>query len=87
MLCFRCNVGTVRQSDGTFFNTGLPPGFPDLLILTDQGTTIYCEVKAPGGKQRPDQVNFMNRIREMNHIYILVYNLNQFIEEVTKYAR
>lgn len=26
---FRANVGTVKQSDGRYFTTGLPGGFPD----------------------------------------------------------
>lgn len=74
-LCFRCNVGRVRMAKGGWFDTGLPSGFSDLLILGVHGDTYFCEVKAPGGKQRPDQINFMNIVRERGFKYILAYSV------------
>lgn len=32
-LCFRCNVGRILTANNTYFDTGLPSGFSDLLIL------------------------------------------------------
>lgn len=81
LLCFRCNVGKVRLMDGGWFDTGLPTGFPDLLILDNNGHTYYCEVKAPGGRQRPDQIKFMDTIRSKGHKYILAYKVKD-VEEV-----
>lgn len=75
ILCFRCNVGRVRTADGGWFDTGLPEGFSDLLIL-HEGKCIFCEVKAPGGKQRPDQIKFMQTVRERGFTYLLAYSVN-----------
>ena len=71
VLCFRCNVGKVRAADGSWFDTGLPNGFPDLLILDNHGHTLYCEVKALKGRQSEDQVRFMGLVRSKGHHYIV----------------
>lgn len=73
-LCFRCNVGKVKCEDGTWFDTGLPTGFSDLLILGSNGDTYFCEVKAPGGKQRPDQLKFEEIVTNRGFKYILAYS-------------
>ncbi len=79
ILCFRCNVGKVRMTDGGWFDTGLPEGFPDLLILNNNGETYYVEVKTPTGKQRPDQINFMNEIRRRGHKYLIARSVNDIM--------
>ena len=79
ILCFRCNVGKVPTSDGGWFDTGLPEGFPDLLILSNDGITYYVEVKTPTGKQRPDQIKFMNEIRRRGHIYLIARSVNDIM--------
>lgn len=80
ILCFRCNVGRVRTADGKWFDTGLPEGFPDLLILDNNGKVIFCEVKTPTGKQKPDQIRFMNTVRQRGFTYIVARS----VEDVSK---
>lgn len=80
ILCFRCNVGRVRAMDGTWFDTGLPEGFSDLLIL-HEGRCIFCEVKAPDGKQRQAQIQFQKVVEEQGFLYIVAKS----IEDVSKY--
>lgn len=63
---FRGNVGKLRLSDGRFFSTGLPNGFPDLFgFKWSNGKIFFIEVKTPKGRIRPDQIAFhmdlMNR--------------------------
>lgn len=70
ILCFRCNVGKVKMEDGRWFDTGLPSGFPDLIILFNH-TIYFCEVKTRKGRQREDQINFMNQIRARGYIYFV----------------
>lgn len=82
ILCFRCNVGKWQTIDGKWIDTGLPAGFPDLLILTNDGRTIYCEVKTLKGKQRQDQINFMNQIRSKGHTYIVARSINDIEEAI-----
>jgi len=75
ILCFRTNVGRVKLPNGYYFDTGLPEGFPDLLVLYN-GTVYFAEVKTPTGKQRPDQINFMNILRERGFIYEVVRSVD-----------
>lgn len=58
------------------FNTGLPAGFSDLLCIVPVtitpdmvGKTIavpgFIEVKSPTGKLRPEQFNFLDRMKQL----------------------
>ena len=68
--CFRCNVGRVRTIDGKVFDTGLPEGFPDLIILAN-GTVYFCEVKSAKGRQREAQIRFMEYVRSRGYTYVV----------------
>ena len=70
ILCFRCNVGKVLTATGDYFETGLPVGFSDLIILYNK-TIYFCEVKTLKGKQRQCQVDFMNMIRSYGYTYFV----------------
>lgn len=80
ILCFRCNVGKVRKADGSWFDTGLPEGFPDLLLLDYGGKVIFCEVKTPTGKQKDDQKRFQEIVESRGFIYIIA----RCVEDVAK---
>lgn len=60
---FRANVGKVKMSDGRWFDTGLPKGFSDLFAVKD-GRVVFLEVKNETGRVRPDQVHFLEMMRE-----------------------
>lgn len=81
-LCFRCNVGKVLTAQNTWFDTGLPEGFSDLLILTDNGKAIFCEVKSAVGKQRMAQRQFELEVTGRGFKYILAHSLEEFINEI-----
>ena len=70
LLCFRCNVGRVKTIDGRWFDTGLPEGFSDLIVLAN-GTIYFVEVKTRTGKQRDAQIIFMNTVRKYGYNYIV----------------
>ena len=80
ILCFRCNVGKVQCRDGSWFDTGLPEGFSDLLIL-DNGKTIFCEVKTRYGKQREAQIQFQKVVEARGFTYIIARS----VDDVKKY--
>lgn len=84
-LCFHCNVGIVKTNDGRIFKTGLPTGFPDLLIITDTGVTIYCETKIKPRKPSDDQKKFINNLIQKNHIAFVSYNLDEFLAQINNY--
>lgn len=70
ILCFRCNVGKVQCIDGTWFDTGLPEGFSDLIALTN-GTIYFIEVKTKYGQQRQAQKDFERIVTERGYRYIV----------------
>lgn len=70
ILCFRCNVGKVQCIDGTWFDTGLPEGFSDLILLANK-TIYFVEVKTKYGQQRKAQVNFQNIVESRGYTYIV----------------
>ena len=82
ILCFRCNVGKVRLADGGYFDTGLPTGFSDLIILPGNQVIIFCEVKAEKGKQRPEQIDFENLVEKRGYKYIVSHSLNEFVSQI-----
>ena len=79
--CFRCNVGRVRTADGRWFDTGLPEGFPDLMILAN-GTVLFCEVKAKKGRQREAQKAFQARMEELGYRYFVARSVEDLEREL-----
>ena len=71
ILCFRCNVGSVRTIDGGIFHTGLPEGFSDLIALPGNGRIIFIECKTRTGKQRQAQISFQRVVESRGYKYIL----------------
>ena len=84
ILCFRCNVGRVRMNTGEWFDTGLPSGFSDLIILSN-GTIYFCECKTLKGTQRDDQIRFMNVVRNHGYTYFIARSV-QDVKEAIGYA-
>ena len=74
MLCFRCNVGKVQCIDGTWFDTGLPNGFSDLIVLANQ-TIYFIEVKTKYGQQREEQKRFERTVTERGYKYIVARSI------------
>lgn len=81
-LCFHCNVGKVKMEDGRYFDTGLPPGFPDLLIITDNNTIIFCETKIKPRKPSENQKKFINNLLNRGFIAFVSYNFDEFQQQI-----
>jgi hypothetical protein len=77
-ICFRCNAGEFYQGRPVYsqeFNQrvlinlrtihGLPPGFPDLLFIRNDGTVFFIETKTDVGRLRPEQKNFIDRMDQI----------------------
>lgn len=75
-VIFRNHTGALRDPrTGQMVRFGLAPGSPDLVgwrtvtvtpEMVGQQLAVFCglEVKIPGGRIRPDQVNFLDRLRD-----------------------
>lgn len=83
-LAFHINVGKVKLSDGRFFSTGMPVGWPDLLILTDKGQAIFCETKVKPNRPTKEQLNTIDVLVKRGFLAFVCYSVEQFIEEVSK---
>ena len=64
-VVIRMNTGNVRTENGTFVRCGVK-GMSDLLFI-GQGYIAWVEVKTPTGKPSPEQIKFINRMRELGH--------------------
>lgn len=83
-LCFHINVGKIKLPNGTYFQTGVPVGWPDLIILTNDGRVMFCETKIHPRKPTPQQLNFINNLNMRGIKAFVAYSLEEFIDEVTK---
>ena len=63
-VVFRANVGKVRLEDGRYFDTGLPKGHADLYGFRRDGQIFYIEVKDHKGRVRPEQVKFLEAMKQ-----------------------
>lgn len=69
-IIFRANVGKILTPDGRFFDTGLPPGFPDLFgFRKSDGKIIFIEVKTPAGRVSAAQQRFQRIVSAFPVIY------------------
>ena len=83
-IAFHQNVGSVKMADGRYFNTGLPKGWPDLMILTDKGQAIFCETKVKPNRPTKEQLNTIDVLVKRGFLAFVCYSVEQFIEEVSK---
>jgi len=77
---YRGNVGKVKMVDGRWFDTGLPPGWPDLFGWTKDGTFFAIEVKNEKGRLRPDQIAFGNFLKTQPIIYGVARSAEDAVE-------
>lgn len=87
LLSFRANVGSGYTKDGRWFSTGLPEGFPDLLVLTSDGRTIYVECKTKVGRARQAQKDLHEVLRKYNHVVLMPRSLDDFIQGISPYIK
>ena len=79
IICFDVNVGSGQLITGSYFRTGLPRGFSDLLHFTSNGKTAFIETKIKPRKPTQEQINFINTMKKRGFIAGVVYDINDFI--------
>jgi hypothetical protein len=79
IICFDVNVGGGQLITGSYFRTGLPRGFSDLLLFTSNGKTAFIETKIKPRKPTQEQINFINTMKKRGFIAGVVYDINDFI--------
>ncbi len=76
-------MGTFKTADGAFVTAGLPPGSADLIGIqcrAGKGIFVALEVKLAGEKPRPDQLAFLNRIRDLGGISGVVTSVDEALD-------
>lgn len=82
VLIYRSNTGALRDANGRLVRYGLCDGAADLVgivtcryvtdeirqTVVDVGRFLAIEVKRPGEKPRPEQLAFLNRVRNMGGV-------------------
>ena len=76
---YRQNSGAFQTPSGGFYRMGVV-GMPDIVVVKD-GKYIGIEVKVPGKKQNPNQVEFQRQLEKAGGVYLLVTS----VEEVVGY--
>lgn len=61
-------------------NTGLLSGVSDLIVILPNETILFIEVKFGKNKQQPKQIEFQERLKQLNQKYYVVYSLEEFKE-------
>lgn len=85
-IVIRGNVGTFQTIDGRFVDTGLPKGWPDLLILTDKGIPIFVETKVGKNKTSIEQQEFIKLLVSKKFDAFVCYSIDEFIQKTLKYV-
>jgi hypothetical protein len=72
---------TIRQGKPVYFAHG-EKGVADIIACSPKGSFVAIEVKRPGKKPTPEQVEFLKRVNAYNGIGILAQSLNDVIDKV-----
>ena len=78
----KIGVYCVRVQSGTLHGGRIrlaPKGTPDLIVCTKGGAFIGLEVKVPGGKRRPEQVECQRAIRRLGGVCEFVQSVDEAI--------
>jgi hypothetical protein len=81
LLCY--NLTNSRNQSQGFFDSmiGMTPGRSDL-VLYYNGKAYMIEMKKPGKKQSPNQIEWQQLIEKHGFQYVLIDNLTDFMEYV-----
>lgn len=75
---YRNNVGTLIDANGRPVQFGVLKGSSDLLvIMSPHGRAAWLEVKAPGGRVRPEQETWMRVQHELGAFAAIVRSVDE----------
>ena len=77
-IAFHMNVGTYQLITGQFISTGIPKGFPDLMVLTDKGQVVFIETKIHPRKPTKEQIQWLDDLTSRGFLAFVCYNMDDF---------
>lgn len=84
-IVIRNNVGTFQLLDGRFLSTGLPKGWPDLMVLTKKGKVFFVETKVGNNKASKEQQRYLDLLKMAHFDAFVCYSIDSFILKTKKY--
>ena len=81
-IVIRMNTGNVQTQSGTYIRCGVK-GMSDLLFV-GQGYIAWIEVKTLTGKPSPEQIKFINRMRQLGHRAGIARSVEEALEIVNR---
>jgi hypothetical protein len=97
IFCWRQNQGAIPLKEGGYRRFNGRKGISDILGILPQmvevvgegrvkfGNLLGVEVKRPGEKLRPDQVEFLAHVNEQGGIGLCVHSVKELEEELKRY--
>lgn len=77
------NVGIYKKDTGKYIPlSDGEKGIADIIGCTPSGRFLAIEVKKPGGKPSPEQLDFLARVKAYGGISILAYSLDDVMAEI-----
>ncbi len=81
-VCGKTRTMGVKQANGVRYTDRYTfRGFPDLTAFVPW--LLYIEVKAPGGRQRPEQKDFQKMCHKASVRYIVAYDLVDVLKAIS----
>lgn len=81
-IAFHMNVGTYQLITGQFISTGIPKGFPDLMVLTDTGRALFIETKIHPRKPTKEQLRWIEDLSARGFVSFVCYFFNDFLSHI-----
>ena len=82
-------ISAVKAVGGVAYKFVSPghAGVPDRLVILPGGKTFFVELKAPGKKERPLQIQEQARIRALGSVVFSSVDSVERVENVARYMR
>ena len=79
IFAWRNNSGALKDRNGRVVRYGLK-GSADIIGILPDGRFLSVECKRPGGKIRPEQIDFMNTINSNNGVACIVHSPDELLK-------
>lgn len=84
--CFHTNViegewMNMKTKKISWLKSGLPKGWPDLMIVPHNKPVFYCETKIHPRKPTAEQIKRINWLLNKGHLAFVAYSLEEFKEK------
>lgn len=74
LICYHFEAVSYQLPNGSYVNSNVPVGWPDLTIISDTGKIAFVELKIKPNKPTKEQLHYLNVLPNAR----LCYNLDDF---------